>query len=43
MSAAGQKMFKEGRRIVNEVAEAAEKNIDDVVKKSSTPKKKSGE
>ena len=43
MSAAGQKMFKEGRRIVNEVAETAEKNIDDVVKKSSTPKKKSGE
>ena len=43
MSEAGQKMFKEGRRIVNEVAEAAEKNIDDVVKKSSGSKKKSDE
>ena len=41
MSTTGQKMFKEGRRIVNEVADAAEKNIDDMVKKSSGPKKKS--
>lgn len=41
MSATGQKMFKEGRRIVNQVAEAAEKNIDDLVKKSPGAKKKS--
>ncbi|ABP34568.1 hypothetical protein [Polynucleobacter asymbioticus] len=41
MSATGQKMFKEGRRIVNQVAEAAEKNIDDLVKKSPGSKKKS--
>ena len=40
MSATGQKMFKEGRRIVNQVAEAAEKNIDDLVKKSPGSKKK---
>jgi polyhydroxyalkanoate synthesis regulator phasin len=39
MSQAGQKMFKEGRRIVNEVAETAEKNIDEMVKKSSGSKK----
>jgi hypothetical protein len=32
-------MFKEGRKIVNQVAEAAEKNIDDLVKKSSGEKK----
>ncbi len=41
MSTTGQNMFKEGRRIVNQVAETAEKNIDDLVKKSSTAKKKS--
>ena len=39
MSTTGQNMFKEGRRIVNEVAETAEKNIDDLVKKSSGSKK----
>ena len=43
MSTTGQNMFKEGRRIVNEVADAAEKNIDEMVKKSSGPKKKSEE
>ena len=41
MSTTGQNMFKEGRRIVNEVADAAEKNIDEMVKKSSGSKKKS--
>jgi hypothetical protein len=41
MSTTGQKMFKEGRRIVNEVADTAEKNIDEMVKKSSGSKKKS--
>jgi len=41
MSTTGQNMFKEGRRIVNEVADAAEKNIDEMVKKSSESKKKS--
>jgi ElaB/YqjD/DUF883 family membrane-anchored ribosome-binding protein len=40
MSSTGQKMFKEGRRIVNQVAEAAEKNIDELVKKSPGTKKK---
>ena len=35
MSTTGQKMFKEGRKIVNQVAETAEKNIDELVKKSS--------
>ena len=40
MSSTGQKMFKEGRRIVNQVAEAAEKNIDELVKKSPGSKKK---
>ncbi|WP_114662637.1 hypothetical protein [Polynucleobacter necessarius] len=40
MSEAGQKMFKEGRRIVNEVAANAEKGLDDLVKKSSGSKKK---
>ena len=40
MSTTGQKMFKEGRRIVNQVAEAAEKNIDDMVKKAPAAKKK---
>jgi division protein CdvB (Snf7/Vps24/ESCRT-III family) len=39
MSTTGQNMFKEGRRIVNEVAQTAEKNIDDLVKKSGTKKK----
>jgi polyhydroxyalkanoate synthesis regulator phasin len=39
MSTTGQNMFKEGRRIVNEVADAAEKNIDELVKKSSGSKK----
>jgi polyhydroxyalkanoate synthesis regulator phasin len=41
MSTTGQKMFKEGRRIVNEVADTAEKNIDEMVKKTSDSKKKS--
>ena len=36
----GQNMFKEGRRIVNEVADAAEKNIDEMVNKSPRSKKK---
>ena len=40
MSTTGQNMFKEGRRIVNQVAETAEKNIDDMVKKTSGSKKK---
>ena len=40
MSTTGQNMFKEGRRIVNQVAETAEKNIDELVKKSSSGKKK---
>ena len=39
MSVTGQNMFKEGRRIVNQVAETAEKNIDDLVKKSGSKKK----
>lgn len=39
MSVTGQNMFKEGRRIVNQVAETAEKSIDDLVKKSPTKKK----
>ena len=43
MSAAGQKMFKEGRRIVNEVADAAEKNIEGMVKKPAGSKKKGDE
>lgn len=43
MSTTGQNMFKEGRRIVNEVAEAAEKNIDELVKKTPGSKKKSQE
>ncbi|MBU3632379.1 hypothetical protein ICN35_06320 [Polynucleobacter sp. es-GGE-1] len=41
MSTTGQNMFKEGRRIVNEVADAAEKNIDELVKKTPSSKKKS--
>ena len=40
MSTTGQKMFKEGRRIVNQVADAAEKNLDELAKKSSGAKKK---
>ncbi|WP_114689517.1 hypothetical protein [Polynucleobacter necessarius] len=39
MSTTRQKMFKEGRRIVNQVADAAEKNIDDLVKKTGVKKK----
>jgi hypothetical protein len=41
MSATGQNMFKEGRRIVNEVADAAEKNIEELVKRAPASKKKS--
>ncbi|QWE13807.1 hypothetical protein [Polynucleobacter sp. AP-Sving-400A-A2] len=41
MSTAGQKMFKEGRKIVNQVADAAEKNIDEHLRKSSDSKKTS--
>jgi hypothetical protein len=40
MSTTGQKMFKEGRRIVNQVADAAEKNLDEFSKKTSSSKKK---
>ena len=40
MSTAGQKMFKEGRKIVNQVADAAEKNIEEL-RKSSESKTKS--
>ena len=40
MSTTGQKMFKEGRRIVNQVADAAEKNLDELAKKSPGAKKK---
>jgi uncharacterized protein YoxC len=40
MSTAGQKMFKEGRKNVNQVADAAEKNIDDHLRQSSDTKKK---
>ena len=39
MSTTGQKMFKEGRKIVNQVADTAEKNIDDLMNKSSGSKK----
>ena len=38
MSTTGQNMFKEGRRIVNEVADTAEKNIDALVSKSTKKK-----
>jgi hypothetical protein len=38
MSTTGPTMFTEGRRIVNQVADAAEKNIDDLVKKSGGKK-----
>ncbi len=40
MSSAGQKMFKEGRKIVNQVADAAEKNIEEHLRKGSETKKK---
>ena len=40
MSITGQKMFKEGRRIVNQVADAAEKGVEEHIKKSSSAKKK---
>ncbi len=39
MSTTGQKMFKEGRKIVNQVADAAEKNIEEHLKKSTDTKK----
>jgi hypothetical protein len=41
MSTAGQKMFKEGRKIVNQVADTAEKNIEEHLRKSSDTKKDS--
>jgi hypothetical protein len=41
MSATGQNMFKEGRRIINEVADTAEKNIEELVKRAPASKKKS--
>lgn len=40
MSTTGQKMFKEGRKIVNQVAETAEKNIEEHLRKGSETKKK---
>ena len=40
MSTTGQKMFKEGRRIVNQVAEATEKNIEEHVKTAPASKKR---
>ena len=40
MSTAGQKMFKEGRKIVNQVADAAEKNIEEHLRKDSEAKKR---
>lgn len=39
MSTAGQKMFKEGRKIVSQVADTAEKNIEEHLRKSSDTKK----
>jgi hypothetical protein len=39
MSTAGQKMFKEGRKIVNQVADTAEKNIEEHLRKSTDTKK----
>ena len=39
MSMTGQKMFKEGRKIVNQVADTAEKNIEEHLRKSSDTKK----
>ncbi|MBU3620805.1 phasin family protein [Polynucleobacter sp. CS-Odin-A6] len=41
MSTAGQKMFKEGRKIVNQVAETVEKNIEEHLRKSADTKKDS--
>ena len=41
MSTTGQQMFQEGRRIVNQVADTAEKNLDELVKKTSAGKGKS--
>ena len=40
MSTAGQKMFNEGRKIVNQVADTAEKNIEEHLRKGSESKKK---
>jgi len=40
MSTAGQKMFQEGRKIVNQVADTAEKNIEEHLRKGSETKKK---
>jgi len=40
MSTTGQKMFKEGRKIVNQVADTAEKNIEEHLRKGSESKKK---
>ena len=40
MSTAGQKMFKEGRKIVYQVADTAEKNIEEHLRKGSESKKK---
>ena len=40
MSTAGQKMFQEGRKIVNQVADAAEKNIEEHLRKGSETKRK---
>jgi hypothetical protein len=40
MSTTGQNMFKEGRKIVNQVAETAEKNIEEHLRKGSASKKK---
>lgn len=40
MSTTGQTMFKEGRKIVNQVAETAEKNIEEHLRKGSASKKK---
>jgi ElaB/YqjD/DUF883 family membrane-anchored ribosome-binding protein len=39
MSTAGQKMFKEGRKIVDQVADTAEKNIEEHLRKSADSKK----
>jgi nitrogen fixation/metabolism regulation signal transduction histidine kinase len=39
MSTTGQKMFQEGRKIIDQVAETAEKNVDELVKKSSEKNK----
>jgi len=42
MALTGQKMFREGRRLVNQVADAAEKQVDQQVKKSAPSKKRGG-